>query len=41
MILDMDKDAITFPKEFLREAARRNLLGCRYPKEWGGREMTG
>ena len=39
MILDMDKDVITFPKEFLREAARRNLLGCRYPKEWGGREM--
>jgi len=39
MILDMDKDAIKFPKEFLREAGRRNLLGCRYPKEWGGREM--
>jgi len=39
MILDMDTDAIKFPKEFLREAGRRNLLGCRYPKEWGGREM--
>jgi len=39
MILDMDADRIKFPKEFLREAARRNLLGCRYPKEWGGREM--
>jgi len=39
MILDMDKDAIKFPKEFLREAGRRNLLGCRYPKEWGGRGM--
>jgi len=39
MILDMDKDEIKFPKEFLREAGRRNLLGCRYPKEWGGREM--
>ena len=39
MILDMDTDAIKFPKEFLREAGRRNLMGCRYPKQWGGREM--
>jgi alkylation response protein AidB-like acyl-CoA dehydrogenase len=39
MVLDMDADIIKFPKEFLREAGRRNLLGCRYPKEWGGREM--
>ena len=39
MILDMDLDKIKFPKEFLREAGRRNLMGCRYPKEWGGREM--
>jgi alkylation response protein AidB-like acyl-CoA dehydrogenase len=39
MILDMDTDAIKFPKEFLREAGRRNLLGCRYPKQWGGRGM--
>jgi len=39
MILDMDKDVIRFPKEFLQEAGRRNLLGCRYPKEWGGRGL--
>lgn len=39
MILDMDADKIKFPKEFLGEAGRRNLLGCRYPKNWGGREM--
>ncbi len=39
MILDMDADKIKFPKEFLREAARRNLLGCRYPKTWGGRGL--
>jgi butyryl-CoA dehydrogenase len=39
MILDMDKDEIRFPKEFLREAGRRNLLGCRHPREWGGRGM--
>ncbi len=38
-ILDMDTDTIKFPKEFLREAGRRNLFGCRYPRQWGGREM--
>ncbi|MDD5170988.1 MAG: acyl-CoA/acyl-ACP dehydrogenase [Syntrophales bacterium] len=38
-VLDMDKDVIKFPKEFLREAGRRNLMGCRYPKAWGGRGM--
>ena len=38
-ILAMDRDEIRFPAEFLREAGRRNLLGCRYPKKWGGREM--
>jgi len=39
MILDMDQEKITFPKEFLQEAGRRNLLGCRYPKELGGRGL--
>lgn len=39
MILDMDQDKIQFPKTFLKEAGRRNLLGCRYPKKYGGREM--
>ncbi|MFZ0928294.1 MAG: acyl-CoA dehydrogenase family protein [Syntrophobacteraceae bacterium] len=39
MILDMDQDSLQFPKEFLAEAGRRNLMGCRYPKQWGGRAM--
>jgi len=39
MILDMDKDRIRFPKEFLQEAGRRNLMGCRYPQKWGGRGL--
>ena len=39
MILDMDADEIKFPKEFLQEAGKRNLMGCRYPKKWGGRDM--
>ncbi|MDY0376099.1 MAG: acyl-CoA dehydrogenase family protein [Desulfobacterium sp.] len=39
MILDMDADRIEFPREFLQEAGRRNLMGCRYPEKWGGRGM--
>jgi butyryl-CoA dehydrogenase len=39
LILDMDQDKVRFPKEFLQEAARRNLLGCRHPREWGGRGL--
>jgi alkylation response protein AidB-like acyl-CoA dehydrogenase len=39
MILDMDADKIRFPKEFLQEAGRLNLMGCRYPKKWGGRGL--
>lgn len=39
MILDMDQDKVQFPKEFLQEAGRRNLMGCRYPRQWGGRGL--
>lgn len=39
LLLDMDNDKVQFPKEFLQEAGRRNLMGCRYPKEWGGRGL--
>ncbi len=39
MILDMDADRIQFPKQFLQEAGKRNLMGCRYPRKWGGRGM--
>jgi len=39
MILDMDSDKLTFPTEFLKEAGKRNLMGCRYPKKWGGRGL--
>ena len=39
LILAMDRDQVQFPKEFLQEAGRRNLLGCRYPRQWGGRGL--
>ena len=36
----MDADKISFPKEFLQEAGRRNLLGLRFPVKWGGCGLT-
>ncbi len=39
LVLDMDADRVQFPKEFPQEAGRRGLMGCRYPKELGGRGM--
>jgi butyryl-CoA dehydrogenase len=39
LILDMDQDKVRFPKDWLREAARRKLLGVRHPVAAGGRGL--
>jgi alkylation response protein AidB-like acyl-CoA dehydrogenase len=39
LILDMDADKIKFPYEFVTEAGRRNLLGLRFSKKYGGRDL--
>jgi len=39
LILDMDADKVKFPYEFVREAGKRNLLGIRFPKKYGGRDL--
>jgi hypothetical protein len=39
MLLDMDEDKITYPKEYITEAAKRNLLGLRFSSQYGGREL--
>jgi alkylation response protein AidB-like acyl-CoA dehydrogenase len=39
LILDMDEDKVRFPREWLREAGRRNLLGVRQPLSWGGKGL--
>jgi acyl-CoA dehydrogenase len=39
LILDMDADKVRYPKQFLEEAARRKLLGLRFPPEYGGRGL--
>ncbi|MEB2312859.1 MAG: acyl-CoA/acyl-ACP dehydrogenase [Sorangiineae bacterium] len=37
LILDMDADRVDFPRDLLREAGRKHLLGVRYDPRWGGR----
>ena len=39
LILDMDDEKITFPKEWIEESGKRNLLAIRTPKEYGGRGL--
>jgi len=39
LILDMDADRVRYPRDFVREAGRRNLLGLRFPTEYGGRGL--
>lgn len=39
LLLDMDADKVTFPREYLVEAGKRNLLGLRFSKECGGRGL--
>lgn len=38
-ILDMDADKIKYPKEYLKECGKQNLIGLRVPKEYGGRGL--
>ena len=39
LLRKMDRDEIDYPFEFLHEAAKRNLLGLRFPEEYGGRDL--
>ncbi len=39
LLLDMDANKVTYPREYLQEAARRNLLGLRFDSKWGGRGL--
>jgi acyl-CoA dehydrogenase len=39
LILEMDAGKVTYPREYLERAAARNLLGLRFPREWGGRGL--
>lgn len=35
----MDRDEIRFPREFVENLGQRNLLGLRFAKNWGGRDL--
>ena len=39
LLLDMDADRVRYPRHYLEEAARRNLLGLRFPAAYGGRDL--
>ncbi len=39
LLLDMDAERVRYPREYVKEAAARNLLGLRFPKEYGGRGL--
>jgi alkylation response protein AidB-like acyl-CoA dehydrogenase len=40
LLLDMDADKVRYPHEYVVEAAKRNLLGLRFSREWGGRGLN-
>lgn len=39
LIRSMDAEEVRYPKEFLEKVASHNLLGLRFPRQWGGRGM--
>lgn len=39
MLRDMDAEKVRYPRRFLEKAAARNLLGLRFPREYGGRGL--
>lgn len=40
LLRKMDRNEVDYPLEFLRAAAKSRLLGLRFPKEYGGRQMS-
>ena len=39
LLLDIDAEKVRYPREFIEKAALKNLLGLRFPKEYGGRGL--
>ncbi len=39
LLVAMDADEVVYPREFVQEAGRRNLLGLRFDPRWGGRGL--
>ncbi|MFW6297021.1 MAG: acyl-CoA dehydrogenase family protein [Desulfosalsimonas sp.] len=39
-LLKMDKNEITYPRQFVEKLAERKLFGIRFPEKYGGRNMS-
>ncbi len=39
LLLDMDADAVRYPRTYIEQLAEQHLLGLRFPAEWGGRGL--
>jgi hypothetical protein len=40
LVKKMDRDEITYPREFVKALGNRNLLGLRFPVAYGGRGLS-
>lgn len=40
LLRKMDRNEVDYPFEFLHKAAERKLLGLRFPKKYGGKELS-
>lgn len=40
LLRNMDREEVQYPHEYVEELAAKNLIGLRFPKEWGGRGMN-
>ena len=40
LLLDMDEDKVTYPREYVENLAKQNLIGLRFPKKYGGRGLN-
>jgi alkylation response protein AidB-like acyl-CoA dehydrogenase len=40
LVTRMDRDEVVYPKEFVADLGAENLLGLRFPKEYGGRSLS-
>ncbi|MFP4572191.1 MAG: acyl-CoA dehydrogenase family protein [Desulfobacterales bacterium] len=39
-LLKMDKNEITYPRQFVEKLTERKLFGIRFPEKYGGRNMS-
>ncbi len=40
LVKKMDRDEIVYPREYVKALGEGNLLGLRFPREYGGRGMS-